>query len=129
MFIVGRAIAGIGGAGLFTGGVMILRDSVPLSTMPLYIGILGMVFGTSSIAGPLLGGAFTGKFPLHHEELARCLYRLLTHLCRESKTYLEMVFLHQLATGTCHITSHTAPFRTETKDAKFPLDWKLVETT
>ncbi|RGP65006.1 aflatoxin efflux pump aflt [Fusarium longipes] len=39
-FIIGRAIAGIGAAGIMTA-------------------MFGMVFGVSSVAGPLIGGAFT----------------------------------------------------------------------
>ncbi|KAG0649221.1 Roquefortine meleagrin synthesis T, partial [Hyphodiscus hymeniophilus] len=57
--IVGRAIAGLGNAGLFQGAVIIIVYIVPLHKRPQYMGVLGMVFGVASAVGPLLGGAFT----------------------------------------------------------------------
>lgn len=58
-FIVGRAIAGLGNAGLFQGAVVIIVYIVPLHKRPQYMGIMGSVFGIASAVGPLLGGAFT----------------------------------------------------------------------
>lgn len=34
---------------------------MPLHKRPLYQGLFGVIFGVSSVAGPLLGGAFTTK--------------------------------------------------------------------
>ncbi|KAI8632696.1 putative efflux pump [Xylariaceae sp. FL1651] len=59
--IVGRAIAGIGSAGIFSGALLILANSVPLPKRPAYTGILGAMYGIASVAGPLLGGVFTDK--------------------------------------------------------------------
>ncbi|MCJ1415380.1 hypothetical protein MMC32_001712 [Xylographa parallela] len=58
-FILGRAIAGLGNAGLFQGVVIIIVYIVPLHKRPQYMGIMGTVFGVASAIGPLLGGAFT----------------------------------------------------------------------
>ena len=58
-FIIGRAIAGFGSSGIFTGAINILLRSVPLSRRPLFQGIFGACFGVASVAGPLIGGAFT----------------------------------------------------------------------
>ncbi|EGX90890.1 MFS toxin efflux pump (AflT) [Cordyceps militaris CM01] len=58
-FIVGRAIAGMGTAGLFSGAVVILSYTLPLAKRPLAFGIIGGMWGIASVAGPLLGGAFT----------------------------------------------------------------------
>ncbi|KAJ4012845.1 hypothetical protein NW752_006116 [Fusarium irregulare] len=58
-FIVGRAIAGIGAAGIMTGSMMSIVPLVPLHKRPLFQSMFGMVFGVSSVAGPLIGGAFT----------------------------------------------------------------------
>ncbi|KAI5918392.1 MFS general substrate transporter [Camillea tinctor] len=58
-FILGRAIAGIGGSGIFSGVTIILFHLVPLRKQPLFQGIFGGVFGLASVLGPLLGGAFT----------------------------------------------------------------------
>ena len=60
-FIVGRAIAGLGGAGMFSGAMIILFDTVPLRRRPAVQGLIGSVFGIASVAGPLVGGAFTDK--------------------------------------------------------------------
>ncbi|KAJ5390556.1 major facilitator superfamily domain-containing protein [Penicillium cataractarum] len=59
VLIVGRAIAGIGVAGIFSGALVIISMTVPLPKRPLVFGMFGMVWGIASIAGPLLGGAFT----------------------------------------------------------------------
>ena len=57
--IVGRAIAGIGSAGIFSGTMLIIANSVPLHRRPIYAGMVGSMLGISNVAGPLLGGAFT----------------------------------------------------------------------
>ena len=61
VFIVGRAIAGIGSAGIFSGAIPIFVYILPLHKRPLYTGLFGMVFGIASVVAPLLGGAFTDK--------------------------------------------------------------------
>lgn len=57
--IVGRAIAGLGAAGIFSGGLIIVAYSVPLHQRPLYNALFGSMYGIASVVGPLLGGAFT----------------------------------------------------------------------
>ncbi|KAM5343406.1 hypothetical protein ACJ41O_011943 [Fusarium nematophilum] len=59
--ILGRAVAGMGSAGIFSGSLIIMSHSTPLRTRPIYTGIAGSMFGISSVAGPLLGGLFTDK--------------------------------------------------------------------
>jgi MFS family permease len=53
-FILGRAISGIGSAGIFSGAMMILFVTVPLEQRPLYQGGFGAVFALGS-----------GMFSLH----------------------------------------------------------------
>ncbi|KAK3347390.1 major facilitator superfamily-domain-containing protein [Neurospora tetraspora] len=59
--IIGRAIAGIGSAGIFSGALIILAYAVPLERRPLYTGFIGSMYGIASVSGPLLGGAFTDQ--------------------------------------------------------------------
>lgn len=58
-FIVGRAVAGMGTAGLFSGAIVVLSYTLPLRQRPLAFGLIGAMWGIASVAGPLLGGAFT----------------------------------------------------------------------
>lgn len=58
-FIIGRAFAGLGSAGLIAGSNILLTRLLPLHRRPLYQGYIG---GTESVAiaiGPLIGGAVT----------------------------------------------------------------------
>ncbi|MDT0326964.1 MDR family MFS transporter [Nocardiopsis lambiniae] len=57
--ITGRAVQGLGGGGLMILSQAIIADVVPVRERSKYMGIMGAVFGVSSIAGPLLGGWFT----------------------------------------------------------------------
>ncbi|KAF7878843.1 hypothetical protein EAF04_000046 [Stromatinia cepivora] len=59
--IIGRAIAGLGSAGIFSGALIIVAYSVPLIKRPMFTGFIGAMYGIASVAGPLLGGVFTDK--------------------------------------------------------------------
>ncbi|KAJ3104655.1 hypothetical protein HDU96_008854 [Phlyctochytrium bullatum] len=56
--IFGRAIAGVGGGGIFSLVLIIISDIVSIQDRGKYQGIIGAVFGLASVIGPLLGGAF-----------------------------------------------------------------------
>ncbi|KAK4989968.1 hypothetical protein LTR50_002879 [Elasticomyces elasticus] len=60
-FIVGRAVAGIGAAGILAGSVVTVTRIVPLDKQPGMNGLLGAVFGIAIILGPLIGGALTSN--------------------------------------------------------------------
>lgn len=61
VFILGRAVAGLGTCGIMSGAIVIIVYAVPLYKRPMYTGLFGAVFGVASVAGPLLGGLFTDK--------------------------------------------------------------------
>ncbi|UOQ60684.1 MFS transporter [Leucobacter rhizosphaerae] len=58
MFVVFRALQGLGGGGLMILSQAIIADIVPAADRGKYMGPLGAVFGLSAVAGPLLGGYF-----------------------------------------------------------------------
>uniref|UniRef100_A0A093V1Z8 Putative HC-toxin efflux carrier TOXA n=1 Tax=Talaromyces marneffei PM1 TaxID=1077442 RepID=A0A093V1Z8_TALMA len=55
----GRAVAGCGVAGIFSGALVIISRTVALRKRPMVLGLFGAIWGIASVAGPLLGGAFT----------------------------------------------------------------------
>ncbi|KAJ5772552.1 hypothetical protein N7520_003081 [Penicillium odoratum] len=59
--IIGRAIAGIGAAGIGCGVFIIIASIASPRRRPVFIGIVGMSYGIASVVGPLVGGAFADK--------------------------------------------------------------------
>ncbi|KAJ5497739.1 Major facilitator superfamily domain general substrate transporter [Penicillium expansum] len=60
-FIIGRAICGVGAAGILAGTIMCIIHSVPLQKRPQIQGLFGALFGIASVVGPLIGGAFASN--------------------------------------------------------------------
>jgi EmrB/QacA subfamily drug resistance transporter len=58
MFVVFRAVQGLGGGGLMILSQAIIADIVPASERGKYLGPLGAIFGLAAVGGPLLGGFF-----------------------------------------------------------------------
>jgi hypothetical protein len=58
-FIVGRAIAGLGAAGILSGTIVLSVHIIPLRKRPIYQSFMGVVILVSSVVGPVIGGAFT----------------------------------------------------------------------
>ncbi|KAJ3236111.1 hypothetical protein HDU81_011146 [Chytriomyces hyalinus] len=61
VLIVGRAIAGVGGGGIFSMVLIIISDVVSFKDRGKFQGLIGACFGVSSVIGPLMGGAFSDK--------------------------------------------------------------------
>ena len=59
MLIVGRAIQGMGTAGLQNGAFTIIAASAPLVKRPFLIGICQGIAQLGGVIGPLIGGALT----------------------------------------------------------------------
>ncbi|KAJ5733723.1 MFS general substrate transporter, partial [Penicillium malachiteum] len=59
LFIVGRAIAGLGAAGVLQGSLSIIGQVVILEKRPLYMGLVISAFAVTVCLGPPLGGEFT----------------------------------------------------------------------
>ncbi|KPM38176.1 hypothetical protein AK830_g8402 [Neonectria ditissima] len=60
-FIVGRAIAGLGSSGLFSGVMVIMYNTIPLQERPAWQGGIGGILTIGSVIAPLIGGVFTDK--------------------------------------------------------------------
>ena len=56
--IVGRAIAGLGAAGIGSGTYTIIAFSASPKNRPMFTGIIGTSYGIAAVVGPLIGGAF-----------------------------------------------------------------------
>jgi EmrB/QacA subfamily drug resistance transporter len=59
VLIGGRAVQGLGAGGLIALALSIIGDVIPPRERGRYQGYFGVVFGSASVAGPLMGGFFT----------------------------------------------------------------------
>jgi len=58
-FIVGRVICGLGGAGMYTGVMVLLTVTTLEHERPAYFSLVGITWGVGTVLGPIIGGAFT----------------------------------------------------------------------
>ncbi|KAK4191007.1 major facilitator superfamily transporter [Podospora australis] len=61
ILIVGRAINGLGAAGIGTGAYTIIAFIVTPAKRASYTGVIGASFGLASVVGPLIGGVFSDR--------------------------------------------------------------------
>ncbi|KAJ5888533.1 hypothetical protein N7495_008574 [Penicillium taxi] len=59
VFIVGRAVAGMGIAGTFSGAMIIASYTIPLRYRPIMNSLFAVIMGSTRALGPVIGGAFT----------------------------------------------------------------------
>lgn len=57
--IVGRAISGLGGAGIAAGAFTIIGFCAPPAKRPILLSVVGATYGISAVLGPILGGVFS----------------------------------------------------------------------
>ncbi|KAH8585515.1 major facilitator superfamily domain-containing protein [Bisporella sp. PMI_857] len=57
--IVGRAIAGVGGAGMYIGCLTLLSLTTSVRQRPNYMAFVGLTWGSGTVLGPVVGGAFS----------------------------------------------------------------------
>ncbi|KAL4796328.1 major facilitator superfamily domain-containing protein [Aspergillus venezuelensis] len=58
VLIGGRALAGLGGAGLYVGVMTQLSVNTTKHERPMYIGMPGLAWGAGTVLGPIVGGGF-----------------------------------------------------------------------
>ncbi|KUI58624.1 hypothetical protein VP1G_05885 [Cytospora mali] len=56
--IVGRAICGVGGSGLYVGVMTLIAQTTTIPERPLYVSGTGLTWGVGIVLGPVIGGAF-----------------------------------------------------------------------
>lgn len=61
VFVLGRAVAGLGAAGLLSGTFHLMARIVPLRRRPMYTALLSMVESMAEMASPILGGVLVEK--------------------------------------------------------------------
>lgn len=59
VLIVGRAICGVAGSGLYVGVMSLIAVTTTMSERPLYISGTGLVWGLGVVLGPVVGGGFS----------------------------------------------------------------------
>ncbi|KAK5656797.1 hypothetical protein OQA88_4345 [Cercophora sp. LCS_1] len=61
VLIVGRAIAGVGGAGIVAGALIVVGTATSVTQRPGYLALLGATINLGQAFGPLIGGALVER--------------------------------------------------------------------
>lgn len=107
VLIAGRAVQGLGGGGLIVVSMAIVADVLPARQRGQAQGLMGAVFGVSTVIGPLIGGflvqalswhwIFFANFPLGLLALM-VLHRALPNVKRDTAVKLDVAGAFLLAT-------------------------------
>lgn len=62
MFIIGRAVAGIGGSGVVSGGLSVIAIVTPARQRPLFTGLITSLYALGTVVAPIIGGSFANNF-------------------------------------------------------------------
>ncbi|KLJ06592.1 hypothetical protein EMPG_17906 [Blastomyces silverae] len=63
VMILGRALAGMGGSGLYVGCMTLIAATTTLTERPVYISCTALTWGLGIVLGPVVGGAFSDIDP------------------------------------------------------------------
>ncbi|KAK4096552.1 hypothetical protein N658DRAFT_489871 [Parathielavia hyrcaniae] len=97
--IIGRAIAGVGSAGVFSGSLVIIAHSTPMEKRPIYTSIVGGMFGIASVVGPLVSAPPPTKSQYRLKQRLKQETALAWRCIHRSRN-LEVVLLHQSSNRT-----------------------------
>ncbi|OBT98127.1 hypothetical protein VE01_03820 [Pseudogymnoascus verrucosus] len=61
MLIIGRAIAGAGGTGIYFGVMALITSMTSLNERPMYFALTGWSWGAGTVLGPIIGGGFAAS--------------------------------------------------------------------
>ncbi|KAH8177878.1 major facilitator superfamily protein [Sarocladium implicatum] len=61
VMIVGRALCGVAGAGLYVGVMTLVAVTTTMKERPLYVGGTGLTWGVGIVLGPIIGGGFSAS--------------------------------------------------------------------
>ncbi|KAK1676063.1 major facilitator superfamily domain-containing protein [Colletotrichum godetiae] len=56
--IVGRALCGLGGVGMYLGVMVLIAATTTIQERPAYLASIGITWGLGTLLGPVVGGAF-----------------------------------------------------------------------
>ncbi|KAH8177214.1 major facilitator superfamily protein [Sarocladium implicatum] len=59
VLIVGRALCGLGGIGMYIGVMSLFASTTTIQERPIYVASIGLTWGLGTILGPVVGGAFS----------------------------------------------------------------------
>ncbi|KAI4178451.1 MAG: hypothetical protein L6R41_008383 [Letrouitia leprolyta] len=108
-FIVGRAVAGAGSAGIFQGALVIVGYITPLEKRPLYLGIVVSSFGIATCFGPILGGVLTQE----------ATWRWCFWINLPIGGLVLIILLVALKINTANTESRSLPFKTKMMNMDF----------
>ncbi|KFY86342.1 hypothetical protein V498_07535 [Pseudogymnoascus sp. VKM F-4517 (FW-2822)] len=61
MLIIGRAIAGAGGTGIYFGVMALITSMTSYKERPMYFALTGWAWGAGTVLGPIIGGGFAAS--------------------------------------------------------------------
>ncbi|OBT41742.1 hypothetical protein VE00_07987 [Pseudogymnoascus sp. WSF 3629] len=61
MLIIGRAIAGAGGTGIYFGVMALITSMTSFNERPMYFALTGWAWGAGTVLGPIVGGGFAAS--------------------------------------------------------------------